>query len=96
MPDAEVTVAVLGNKIDNLTTQVEGFTSGVAANTKASNERLRFLETEQAVQRTEIDSAVEKVEKLDKKVTNINLVSKIIGGIASGLAVLAAAIGISK
>ncbi len=86
MPDAEVTVAVLGNKIDNLTTQVEVLTSGVAANTKASNERLRYLEKEQAVQRTEINSGAGEIKTLRIQSNWKNFAAGMVGVVSSAIA----------
>ena len=86
MPDAEVTVAVLGTKMDNLTTQVEVLTSGVAANTEASNKRLRFLETEQAVQRMEIDTGADEIKTLRIQSNWKNFAAGMVGVVSSAIA----------
>ncbi len=86
MPDAEVTVAVLGNKIDNLTNQVVTLTSGVAKSTEASNERLRYLETEQAVQRTEINSGAKEIKTLRTQSNWKNFAAGMVGVVASAIA----------
>jgi hypothetical protein len=64
---------------------------------------LREAEKQSALQAQSLETIVTKVEALDGDVKELhtdiersNLVSKIIGGIAGGLAVVAAAIGISK
>ena len=73
------------------------------ANTEASMDRLREAEKQSALQEQSLLALCKKVEDLDGDVGDLhadidrsNLVSKIIGGIAGGLAVVAAAIGISK
>ena len=72
-------------------------------NTENSKDRLREAEKQSALQAQAMETVCKKVEGLDSDVKDldgdvkrINLVSKIIGSIASGLAVVAAAIGISK
>ena len=65
-------------------------------NTEASKDRLHEAEKQSALQAQTLVIICKKVENLDGDVKRINLVSKIIGGIAGGLAVVAAAIGISK
>ena len=68
----------------------------IDVNTEASKDRLREAEKQSALQEQSLQALCKKVEVLDDDVRRINLVSKIIGGIAGGLAVIAAAIGISK
>ena len=65
-------------------------------NTEASKDRLQEAEKQSALQAQTLVVVCKKVESLDDDVKKISLVSKIIGGIAGGLAVVAAAIGISK
>lgn len=65
-------------------------------NIEVNNDRLREGEKQSALHAQSLVTITEKVESLDNDVKRINLVSKIIGGIAGGLAVIAAAIGISK
>ena len=65
-------------------------------NTENSKDRLREAEKQSALQAQAMETVCKKVEGLDGDVKRINLVSKIIGSIAGGLAVVAAAIGISK
>ena len=73
------------------------------SNTEASKDRLHEAEKQSALQEQSLLALCKKVENLDGDVNDLhadidrsNLVSKIIGGIAGGLAVVAAAIGISK
>ena len=73
------------------------------ANTEASKNRLHEAEKQSALQEQSLLALCKKIEGLDGDVNDLhgdidrsNLVSKIIGGIAGGLAVVAAAIGISK
>ena len=65
-------------------------------NIEVNNDRLREGEKQSALHAMSLETITEKVGSLDSDVKRINLVSKIIGGIAGGLAVIAAAIGISK
>ena len=65
-------------------------------NIEVNNDRLREGEKQSALHAMSLDTNTKKIEALDSDVKRINLVSKIIGGIAGGLAVIAAAIGISK
>lgn len=83
-------IAVLGNKIDNLTNQVEGLSDNVADYTEKSNERLRHLEKGQAVQGKEIDTIGKDVEALK---TKSNLYDFLNGAVALVAAGIAAAIG---
>ena len=73
------------------------------ANTEASKDRLHEAEKQSALQEQSLLVLCNKVEALDSDVKELhsdiersNLVSKIIGGIAGGLAVVAAAIGLNK
>jgi len=73
----------------------------IEANTEASKDRLHEAEKQSALQEQSLLALCIKVENLDGDVKELhadiersNLVSKIIGGIAGGLAVVAAAIGI--
>ena len=75
----------------------------IEVNTEASKDRLHEAEKQSALQEQSLLALCKKVEDLDSDVKELdadiersNLVSKIIGGIAGGLAVVAAAIGISK
>ena len=68
----------------------------VEANTEASKDRLREAEKQSALQAQSLMTICKKVEALDSDVKKINLMSKIMGGIAGGLAVIAAAIGINR
>ena len=65
-------------------------------NTENSKDRLREAEKQSALQAQAMETVCKKVEGLDADVKRINLVSKINSGIADVLAVVAAAIGISK
>ena len=68
----------------------------IEANTEASKNRLHEAEKQSALQEQSLVAVCKKVEALDSDVKKINLMSKIMGGIAGGLAVIAAAIGISR
>ena len=68
----------------------------ITVNTEASKDRLHEAEKQSALQEQSLLTLCKKVESLDDDVKKISLVSKVIGGIAGGLAVVAAAIGISK
>ena len=75
----------------------------ITVNTEASKDRLHEAEKQSALQEQSLLTLCKKVESLDEDVKDLdsdiersNLVSKIIGGIAGGLAVVAAAIGISR
>ena len=68
----------------------------IEENTEASKGRLYEAEMQSALQAQTLVVMCKKIENLDGDVKRINLVSKIIGSIAGGLAVVAAAIGISK
>ena len=65
-------------------------------NTEASKDRLHEAEKQSALQEQTLTVLCDKVEALDADVKHINLISKVIGGIAGGLAVIAAAIGLNK
>jgi len=68
----------------------------IETNTETSKDRLREAEKQSALQAQSLMAICKKVEALDSDVKKISLVSKIMGGIAGGLAVIAAAIGISR
>ena len=68
----------------------------IRVNTEVSKDRLHEAEKQSALQEQSLLVLCKKVESLDDDVKKISLVSKVIGGIAGGLAVVAAAIGISK
>lgn len=68
----------------------------IKENTENSKLRLNQAELQSALQAQTMETICKKVESLDDDVKKISLVSKVIGGIAGGLAVIAAAIGISK
>ena len=89
-------IAVLGNKIDNLSKQVVGLSTDVKDINAKTDERLRNVEKQTALLEQSSKTICKKLEKQDDEIKKINLVSKIIGGIAGGLAVAAAALGISR
>ena len=68
----------------------------IDANTEASKDRLHEAEKQSALQEQSLTAICKKVESLDDDVKKISLLSKVIGGIAGGLAVIAAAIGLGK
>ena len=82
-------IGEMGKSIDKLDTRV---TNTLELNTK----RLTESEKQSALQQQSMEAVCKKIEDLDSDVKKINLLSKVIGGIAGGLAVIAAAIGISK
>ena len=75
---------------------LNGKVGKIEANTEASKNRLHEAEKQSALQEQSLVAVCKKVEALDSDVKKINLMSKIMGGIAGGLAVIAAAIGISR
>jgi len=89
-------IAVLGNKLDNLSNQLDGLSSDVKEINAKTDERLRNVEKQTALLEQSNEAICKKVERQDEEIKKINLVSKIIGGIAGGLAVVAAALGISR
>ena len=93
MPD---NIGLVGVKIDNLAKDFEKSEKKWDKYIDSSEKRLREGEKQSALHAQSLETITEKVESLDNDVKRINLVSKIIGGIAGGLAVIAAAIGINK
>ncbi len=95
MPDTDNgrVIAVLGNKIDNLSKQVDGLSADVANYTEKSNERLRSLEKEQAVQGKGLDDVCKDMEDHHEK---SNFYDFLNGTVAIVAAAIAAAIGYNK
>ena len=82
-------IGEVNKSIDKLDTRLE-------TNIEVTNKRLREGEKQSALHAQSLETITKKVESLDNDVKRINFVSKVLGGIAGGLAVIAAAIGISK
>ena len=89
-------IDLVGQKIDTLSNNFEKSEKKWDRYIESSDKRLREGEIQTALTIQSQETICTKIEKLDAKVEHINLLSKIIGGIAGGLAVIAAAIGISK
>ena len=94
---------LLSHRIGDLTGKIGSLDGKLETNIAIHNDRLREAEKQSALQEQSLRIICEKVESLDEDVKDldsdiekINLISKIMGGIATGLAVIAAAIGISK
>jgi hypothetical protein len=94
---------LVAHQIGELTGKIGSLDGKLETNIAVHNDRLREAEKQSALQAQSLETIVTKVEALDSDVKELhtdiersNLVSKIIGGIAGGLAVVAAAIGISK
>ena len=87
---------VLTHQIVEMTEKVGVLSGKLETNIGLHNDRLREGEKQSALQGQTLETLCKKVVSLDDDVKRINLVSKVIGGIAGGLAVVAAAIGISK
>ena len=83
---------LVAHELRELNVKVEKIT----INTEASKDRLHEAEKQSALQELSLQTLCKKVESLDDDVKKISLVSKVIGGISGGLAVLAAAIGITR
>ena len=103
MADYNGDLRLLAHQIGELTVKIGYLDGKVETNTAVHNSRLREAEKQSALQEQAMGTICKKIEDLDGDVKDldsdikrINLVSKIIGGIAGGLAVVAAAIGISK
>jgi hypothetical protein len=89
-------IDLVGQKIDNLSDNFEKSEKKWDKYIETSNARLKQVEIQTALLEQSNKTVCTKIENLDNEVERINLLSKIIGGIAGGLAVIAAAIGISK
>jgi len=96
MADYNGDLKLLSHQIGELTGKIGSLNGKLETNIAVHNDRLREAEKQSALQEQSMGVVCAKVEALDSDVKRINLVSKIIGGIAGGLAVIAAAIGISK
>ena len=103
MADYNGDLKLVAHQIGELTGKIGSLNGKLETNIAVHNDRLREAEKQSALQEQSLGAICKKVESLDSDIKDldadvkrINLVSKIIGGIAGGLAVLAAAIGISK
>ncbi len=96
MADYNGDLKLVAHQIGELTGKIGSLDGKLETNIAVHNDRLREAEKQSALQEQSMQTICEKVESLDDDVKKISLVSKVIGGIAGGLAVVAAAIGISK
>ncbi len=103
MGDYNGDLKLVAYQIGELTGKIGSLDGKLETNITVNNDRLREAEKQSALQEQSLKIVCEKIEGLDSDVkdldsdiTRSNLVSKVIGGIAGGLAVVAAAIGISK
>jgi hypothetical protein len=103
MADYNGDLKLVAYQIGELTGKIGSLDGKLETNIAVHNDRLREAEKQSALQEQSMKAVCKKIEDLDGDVKDLdsdikrsNLVSKIIGGIAGGLAVLAAAIGISK
>ena len=92
MADYDGDLRMVAHELETLNKTVEK----VVENTEASKDRLHEAEKQSALQEQSLQALCKKVEVHDDDIRRINLVSKIIGGIAGGLAVVAAAIGLGN
>ena len=98
-----ITLRCKKQNCDNEVIKIDKIEDRLDTNIAVNDKRLRESEKQSALQEQSLLALCNKVEDLDGDVGDLhadidrsNLVSKIIGGIAGGLAVVAAAIGISK
>ena len=87
---------LVAHQIGDLTEKIGNLNGRLETNIVVHSNRLREAEKQSALQEQSLVAIYKKVEALDSDVKKISLVSKIMGGIAGGLAVIAAAIGISR
>ena len=87
---------LVAHQISELTGKISDIDIKLDSNIAVNNDRLREGEKQSALHAQSLMTICKKVEALDSDVKKISLVSKIMGGIAGGLAVIAAAIGISR
>ena len=87
---------LVAHQIGELTAKIGNLNGRLETSVAVHNNRLREAEKQSALQEQSLMTICKKVEALDSDVKKISLVSKIMGGIAGGLAVIAAAIGISR
>ena len=96
MADYNGDLKVLVHQIGELAIRIGHIDGRLETSIAVHNDRLREAEKQSALQEQTMIAICKKVEVLEDDVKKISLVSKVIGGIAGGLAVVAAAIGISK
>ena len=96
MADYNGDLKLVAHQIGELTEKIGNLNGRLETNIVVHSNRLREAEKQSALQEQTLMAVCKRVEVLDEDVKKINLMSKIIGGIAGGLAVIAAAIGISK
>ena len=96
MADYNGDLRLLAHRIGETNKKIDGIDTRLEANIEVTQGRLRECEKQTALHEQSMKMMCTKIGNLDDDVSKINLVSKIIGGITGGLAILAAAIGISK
>ena len=96
MADYNGDLRLLAHRIGETNKKIDSIDTRLETNIAVTQDRLRECEKQTALHEQSMHIICKKVEDLDDDVRKINLVSKIIGGITGGLAILAAAIGISK
>ena len=96
MADYNGDLKLVAHQIGEVNKSIDKINVRLESNIAVNNDRLREGEKQSALHALSLETICEKVEALDSDVKKISLVSKVIGGIAGGLAVIAAAIGISR
>ena len=96
MADYNGDLRLVAHQLSEMNGKIDKLDGKVEENIKVNNDRLREGEKQSALQEQSLKTMSEKVESLDADVKRISFVSKVMSGIADGLAVIAVAIGISK
>ncbi len=96
MADYNGDLRLVAHQLSEMNGKIDKLDGKVEENIKVNNDRLREGEKQSALQELSLKTISEKVESLDSDVKRISFVSKVMSGIADGLAVIAVAIGISK
>jgi len=92
MADYNGDLKLVAHQISEVNKSIDKINIKLDSNIAVNNDRLREGEKQSALHALSLETICEKVESLDSDVKKINLMSKIIGGIASGLAAIAAVI----
>ena len=96
MADYNGDLRLVAHQLSEMNGKIDKLDGKVEENIKVNNDRLREGEKQSALQELSLKTISEKVESLDSDVKRISFVSKVMSGVADGLAVIAVAIGISK
>jgi len=96
MADYNGDLRLVAHQLSEMNEKIDKLDGKVEENIKVNNDRLREGEKQSALQEQSLQTISEKVESLDSDVKRISFVSKVMSGVADGLAVIAVAIGISK